>query len=366
MEISADSSSASLELAGEVRARYEPKVGFRVGGKILRRLVNVGERVKAGTVIAELDATDYRLAVDSLAAQLKSAQADLAFAEDDQQRYQELREQQLVSGAEFDRHETLTRTLRERVRNLRAQLEQAKNQVAYTRLVADHEGTVVAVLAEADQVVAAGQPVVLLARPEELEVQVDVPEDRHTAVAKAQAIDVALWARPEMHLKGRLRELSASASPASRTYAARVSLPMPPEWVQLGMSATVRVREAAAPRGYTVPLSAVFQRHAEANREARVWVVNPDGATVTSRPIELGPPVGESEIIVYGLSPGQRIVTAGASRLREGETIKVLDSSGFGASPVERQPTTMRSAQSANTATLPIAAQIATQNPDLR
>src|SRR5215467_3292219 len=214
MEIGADSTFPSLELAGEVRSRYEPKVAFRVGGKILRRLVNVGERVKAGTVIAELDAVDYRLAVDSLAAQLKSAQADLAFAEDDQQRYQELREQQLVSGAEFDRHETLTRTLREKVRNLRAQLEQAKNQVAYARLVADHEGTVVAVLAEADQVVAAGQPVVLLARPEELEVAVDVPEDRHTAVAKAQAIDVALWARPEMHLKGRLRELSASASPA--------------------------------------------------------------------------------------------------------------------------------------------------------
>jgi len=136
--------------------------------------------------------------------------------------------------------------------------------------------------------------------------------------------------------------------------------------VQLGMSATVRVQEAAAQKGYAVPLSAVFQRHAEANREARVWVVNADGAAVTSHPVELGPPVGESEIIVYGLSPGQRIVTAGTSRLREGETIKVLDSSGLGASPVERQPTTMHSAQSANTATVPIAAQIATQKADLR
>jgi multidrug efflux system membrane fusion protein len=348
VEIEADSSAGSLELAGEVKARYEARVAFRVGGKILRRLVNVGDRVKKGTPIAELDATDYRLAAVSIDAQLKGAQADLAFADDDQQRYQELRDRDLVSGAEFDRHETTRRILRQRVTNLEAQLEQAKNQVAYTRLVVDHEGIVVAVLAEADQVVAAGQPVVVVARPEELEVAIDVPEDRRSAIANARAIEVSLWARPETRLTGRFRELSASASPTSRTYAARVSLSMPPEWVQLGMSATARVPETTL-TGHVIPLSALFQRQAEANGEVRVWLVNADGATVTSLRIKLGAPTGENEVVAYGLSPGQRIVTAGTSRLHEGATIKVLGASDLGASPVERDPNGTDSRRNAGT-----------------
>ena len=335
MEVGLDSRAVSLQLAGEVRARYEARVAFRVGGKILRRYVNVGDRVEAGATIAELDAADYRLTADSIAAQLKAAQADLAFAQDDQQRYQELRDRQLVSTAEFDRHQTTTATLRGRVANLRAQLDQAKNQVAYARLTADHEGIVVAVLAEVDQVVAAGQGVAVLARPEELEIAIDVPEDRRDALAKAQAIDVSLWARPQAHLTGRLRELSASANPASRTYAARVSLPGRPDWVQLGMSATVEIRGAPL-SGQVIPLSAVFQRHAEAGGEARVWIVNPEGNAVTSVPVTVGAPTGQDEVVAYGLSPGQRIVTAGASRLREGTTVKVLGPAALGAPPADR------------------------------
>ena len=354
VEIGADLGAQSLRFAGEVRARYEARVGFRVGGKILRRYVNVGDRIKTGTLIAELDPADYRLAADSITAQLKAAQADLAFAQDDQQRYQELRDQQLVSGPEFDRHQTTTTTVRERVATLRAQLEQAKNQVAYARLTADHEGIVVAVLAEADQVVAAGQPVAVLARTEELEVAIDVPEDQRDVLAKAQAIDVSLWARPGVRLTGRLRELSASANPASRTYAARVSLPARPEWVQLGMSATAQLRGTAS-AGHVIPLSAVFQRHAEASGEAHVWVVNSEGTAVASMPIRLGAPTGEDEVVAYGLSSGQRIVTAGTSRLHEGAAIKLLGPSGLGAASADREPVSAHWGQSAKPPVLPTA-----------
>jgi membrane fusion protein, multidrug efflux system len=340
--IGAESQAGWLQLAGEVKARYEARVGFRVGGKILRRHINVGDRIKTGTTIAELDATDYRLAAESIAAQLKAAQADFVFAQDDLQRYRELRDQQLISSAEFDRHETTTATLRERVATLRAQLEQAKNQVAYTRLAADHEGIVVAVLAEADQVVAAGQAVAVLARPDELEIAIDVPEDRRDAFAQADAIDVSFWARPGAHLRGRLRELSASANPASRMYAARVSLPARPEWVRLGMSATAQLRNPAS-TGHAIPLSAVFQHYAEAGGEARVWVVNPAGTAVSNMPIRLGAPTGENEVIVYGLVSGQRIVTAGTSRLHEGAPVKLLGPPGLGASPIEREATAQRS-----------------------
>src|SRR4030095_9237915 len=131
VEVRAES-SGWLQFAGEVKARYEAKVGFRVSGKILRRYVNAGDRVKTGTAIAELDGPHYRPAAGPTAAQLKAARADLAFAQDDLQRYRELRDQQLISSAEFDRHETTTATLRERGANFRAQLEQARNQVAYT------------------------------------------------------------------------------------------------------------------------------------------------------------------------------------------------------------------------------------------
>src|SRR5262245_9511455 len=336
MEIGANSSFGSLRLAGEVRARYEARVGFRVGGKILRRYVDVGDRVKAGTPIADLDWADYRLAADSIGGQLKAALAELRFAEDDLQRYRELREQQLISPAELDRRYTATTTLRERVATLNAQLEQAKNQVAYARLSADHDAIVAAVLVEAGQVVAAGQPVAVLARPEELEVAVDVPEDRRDFLAPAKAVDISFWARPEARLTGHVRELSANANPASRTYAVRVSLPGRPEWVQLGMSATADVPGAVF-RGQAIPLSAVFQPHGQAGGDTRVWVVNREGTAVASTPVKLGAPIGENEIVVYGLSPGQRIVTAGSSRLREGATVKLLDASGLGASPIERE-----------------------------
>src|SRR4029453_13284733 len=116
--------------------------------------------------------------------------------------------------------------------------------------------------------------------------------------------------------------------------------------VQLGMSATAQFRGPAS-AGHAIPRSAVFQRHADAGGEVRVWIVNPEGTSVASVPIRLGAPAGENEIVAYGLSPGQRIVTSGASRLREGETIKVLDPSGLGASPVERAPIATLSAHNA-------------------
>src|SRR5262245_8206618 len=335
MEIGAASSSESLRLAGEVRARHEARVGFRVGGKILRRYVDVGDHIKAGARIVELDAADYVLAVDAINGQLNAAQAELAFAADELQRYQQLRDQELISAADLDRRQTVTATLRERVATLKAQLEQAKNQVGYARLGTDYDAIVTTVLAEAGQVVSAGQAVAVLARPEELEVAIDVPEDRRELLATASAVEISFWARPDVRVAGRVRELSASANPASRTYAARISLRERPAWVQLGMSATAHIAGAASGER-AIPLSAVFQPHSEAGGEARVWLVNREGTAVSSMPIRLGAPIGESEIVAYGLSPGQRIVTAGTSRLREGAPVKVLSAAGLGASPTQR------------------------------
>jgi multidrug efflux system membrane fusion protein len=148
---------------------------------------------------------------------------------------------------------------------------------------------------------------------------------------------VSLWARPDVRLAGRIRELSASANPASRTYAARIALPSRPDWVQLGMSATVELRLAPSD-GHAIPVSAVFQPYAQPGGNPLVWLLDQQGTSVSSVPIRLGAPVGETEVVAFGLHDGQRIVTAGASRLREGESVRPLTAADLGAPQTWREP----------------------------
>src|SRR5262245_31118378 len=254
----ASHSAAATAYAGEVRARYESKVGFRVGGKIVRRAVNVGERGKAGQLIAELDAADYRLAADALNAQLRAARSDYELAASDLRRYGELLEKKFISPAEYERRETTANTLKDRVAGLGAQAEQARLQTQYTRLVAEHDSVVVALPAEVEQVVAAGQPVAILARLSELEVAIDIPEAQRAHVTAGTTASVKFWSAPDAALEGRAREVAASADSASRTYAVRIALPQRAPWVQIGMSATVVFASGGATGEHVVPLSAVF------------------------------------------------------------------------------------------------------------
>jgi multidrug efflux system membrane fusion protein len=167
-----------MSFAGEVRARYETTLAFRVPGKMIDRPVEVGDRVHKGQRVARLDSTDYQLGTDALNAQLTSAQAERDFARDDLTRYRELLNLRVISPAEFDRHDTAYTTARERVVALEAQLSQATNQLQYTDLLADRDGVVTALDVQTGQVVAAGQPVLKLARLEEKEIHIDVPEQR--------------------------------------------------------------------------------------------------------------------------------------------------------------------------------------------
>ena len=333
----ADSPGAVAVFAGEVRARYESKVGFRVGGKIVRRAVNVGDRLRAGQLIAELDPADYRLAAEALDAQLRAARSDHEFAASDLSRYRELLQEKLIAPAEYDRRETSASMLRDRVAALTAQVEQARLQTQYTRLVAEHDSVVVSLPAEVDQVVAAGQPVAVLARLLELEVAIDVPEALRASLEPGAAASVRFWAAPESQFEGRVREVAASADSASRTYAVRVALPRREPWVRIGMSTTV-VFPRGVPTGQRViPLSAVFVPQGDPGGASRVWVVGEDDR-VRSVPITLGAPVGASEVQAVGLATGLKIVTAGASRLREGDAVSVLAPFAVGGSLAKHGP----------------------------
>lgn len=304
--------------AGEIRARYETALAFRVPGRVSARQVEVGTQVQAGQVIATLDPQDYALAVHAVQAQLAAAEAESRLAQQDLQRFTELRAQNFISQAELDRRRTTADASQARVRQLRADVARLGNQQAYTRLTAPHAGVVTALAFEAGQVVAAGQPLAQLARSGELEVRIDVPENAADDVKSARSMTIRLWAQPDKTYAGQLRELSPMADAVSRTYSARVSLLQPDAAVKLGMTATVEVGQGAMP-SLSVAQSALFR----INGQPQVWVLDRQAQTVASRSVELGMFNGERATVLSGLAAGEWVVTAGVHKLSPGQKVRL-------------------------------------------
>lgn len=305
MKVDGAAASGSLTFPGEVRARYESRLGFRLGGKIVERRVDVGAAVKRGQVLARLDAQD---------ASLNAAQAEAAraLAEAEAKRYRDLRAKNFVSQAVLDAKETALKTAA-------AQAGVARNQAGYTTLVADRDGVVTAVEAEAGQVVAAGQTVLRVAEGNEKEIVIAVPEGDVEKVRGAEGFAVALNSLPGRSWAGRLRELSPSADPATRTFAARIGVPEADESVRLGMSARVEAKVSRGDTALRLPLSAFFTR----NDQANVWVVDPATQTVTLTKVETDGVAGNEMRVKAGLQSGQLVVTAGASLLEPGQKVRL-------------------------------------------
>jgi RND family efflux transporter MFP subunit len=298
---------------GEVRSRYETPLGFRIGGKVAARLVDVGASVKAGDVLARLDPADSALSASAANAQLDLASADLA-------RYRELRAKNFVSQAALDAKETS-------FKSAKAQAELARNQSDYTVLRADHAGVVESVAVEVGQVVAAGQSVFRVAHTDALEVAVAIPESR--LPEKIKDAQITLWADERASYRGVLRELSPVADALTRTYAARVTLIKPDSRVQLGMTAKVRFvggqPEAPAAR-LVVPLTALFQH----DGQPALWGVGAD-QTVVLRPVAVAAYGEQSAVIASGIQAGERIVVAGVHKLSAGEKIRPVEQKAAGA-----------------------------------
>jgi multidrug efflux system membrane fusion protein len=306
-------------LSGEVRARYETRLSFRLPGQMLARKVEVGQRVREGESVAVLDGRDARLTESSARAQLAQAESQAALAEADLRRFSELRAKNFISQAEFDRRAAQALQAREQAAAARAQASQAANQVGYTVLAAPHGGIITALEAEAGQVLAAGQTVARLARPEELEVAVSVPEHRLQAFRAAGEYEVRLWSMPERTYRGRLRELSPVADAASRTYAARIAVGGEDRSLAIGMTAELRVRAVGESRAQ-VPVSAVFHR----NGKPAVWIV--ENGRVRLADVVPGQIHGNAVGIESGLRAGERIVTAGVNRLEDGQRVADVES----------------------------------------
>jgi multidrug efflux system membrane fusion protein len=305
--------------AGEVHAREETPLAFRIGGKIVDRRVDAGARVRAGQVLADLDAADATLQSEADRAQLASAGSDLALAGAELVRYQDLAARQLVSRSLLDTRQAAFDAAAARVRQARAQLSAAGNQLGYAALRAPGAGVVTQRQAEAGQVVAAGQTVFVLALDGEREVAISVPEKDIARFTVGRALAVELWAAPGTRYPGKLREVSPAADPLTRTYAARVAFDAADGAVDLGQSARVYALAAENSR-MRLPLSALTRDSA---RNA-VWVVDARGV-VHLRPIETGA-YGEDGVPVRaGLRPDEWVVAAGAHLLRDGEQVLPID-----------------------------------------
>jgi RND family efflux transporter MFP subunit len=317
MTVGADTQHSSAEYSGEVRARVESRLGFRVAGKIIRRSVEIGQKVRAGEVLAQLDPQDYKLNADAARAQVAAAATNRDLAAADFRRFKDLRAQNFISSAELDRRESTLKAAQAQFDQAQAQLTGQGNQVAYTTLVADASGVVTAVDADVGQVVAAGTPIVRIAQDGPRDVVFSVPEDKVQAVRVGTTAQVALWASQQT-LLGKVREVAASADPVTRTYS--IKLTMDGKDV-LPLGATVTVTAAAFAHGdkpvIKLPTSALLR---DGNSSA-VWLLDQASMTVQLKPIEIATADGNEVVISKGLEPGMQVVVAGVHVLQPGQKV---------------------------------------------
>ena len=319
LTVGVDTAGGAYEYAGEVKARTESRLGFRIGGKLVRRQVELGDTVKAGQVLAQLDPQDAKLGQDAARAALASAQVSQEQAAADFKRFRELKEQGFISAAELERRETTLKAAQSVLDQARAQASLQGNQASYSTLVADVPGVVTAIEAEPGMVVAAGAPVVRLAHDGPRDVVFAVPEDRvaqlRGAAALPGALRVRLWGSAEP-LPATLREVSAAADPVTRTFLAKADIGRAE--VRLGQTASVLLDLPRATGVTRLPLSAV----AEAQGKTVVWLLDKATMTVRPQPVVVAGAEGNSVVIASGLAPGQTVVTAGVHLLTPGLKVK--------------------------------------------
>jgi len=310
--------------SGELRARYETDMGFRVAGKIVARPVDAGARVSKGQVLARLDPEDAKLAAHGAQAQLASAESDFVLAKSELDRHADLLNKKFISQSAYDVKQNAFNAAKAKVEQARSQAAITGNQASYTNLVADADGVVISVAAEPGQVVAAGQPVLKLARAGEKEVVLNAPEGQLARFKPGQDVAISLWASPEKIFRGRVREVAGGADPVTRTYSVRVTAIDAPADAQLGMTANVAFAPAADSQLVLLPLSALAGDRAQ----PAVWVVDPATGKVQMKPVTVGQFREDGVSITGGLAPGDVVVTAGVHKLRAGQAVRVADAHG--------------------------------------
>ncbi len=347
--------ASSHEYAGEVRAQVESRLGFRVGGKIIKRQAELGQRVEAGQVLAQLDPQDLKLAADAARAQVAAALTNRDLAAADFKRYKELKDQNFISGAELERRETAFKAAQAQLEQAQSQLAVQGNQASYASLVADVSGVVTATEAEPGQVVAAGAPVVRIAADGVRDVVFSVPEDKVAGIKVGAPVKIRAWAQ-NTELPGKVREVAASSDPVTRTYAVKVSIDAkaPPA---LGATVSV-VPEGPGGMGLQViklPTTALRQE----GKATAVWVLDKASMTVKPQVIQIATADGNDVVVASGLQPGMLVVSAGVHVLSPGQKVSIYQPSVVATSTSPAQ-TSSSPSPSPDSAATPAAAASAT------
>ncbi len=322
LTVGVDSMHSGGEFAGEVRARVESRLGFRVAGKMVRRQAELGQRVKAGDVLAQLDPQDYQLAAQAGQAQVTAALTNRDLAAADFKRFNELRDQNFISGAELERRGAALKAAQAQLVQAQAQSKGQVNQADYTRLVADVSGVITAIEAEPGQVVAAGTPVLRIAQDGPRDVVFSVPEDKVVMIKPGSSVDVRAWAGKTV-LKGLVREVAASADPVTRTFTVKVGLEALDANEVLALGTTVSVVPHAFDRSgvqvIKLPTSALRQD----GKTSAVWVLDVNTMTVKLQPVQIATADGNEVVISAGLQPGMQVVSAGVHVLSPGQKVSL-------------------------------------------
>lgn len=301
---------------GTVVARYETPVSFRVGGKVLLRGIEVGSAVQSGQVLMQLDPADLRAAVRAAEAALAAARSEETRAAAEESRYARLLGDGWVAQGAYDRALATLDAAREAVKAATARLSVAGNDLAYASLTADAAGIVTAIMAEAGQVVAAGQPVATLVRHGAVEAEVGIPEGQVDDLDGWSA-SASVWSAPDLWSAATLREIAPVADPIGRTHRARFSLT---DAADLGATVTIRLRRESGTPLTPLPTTALAYR----DDQPLVWIVTRDGAGVQPHPVTVES-IGAEVVWLTGVPDGAAVVTLGVHRLDAGLTVRVVE-----------------------------------------
>ncbi|MDP2962479.1 MAG: efflux RND transporter periplasmic adaptor subunit [Sulfurimicrobium sp.] len=310
--------------SGEVHARREAELGFRVGGKVAARLVEPGDTVKPGQVLGQLDLRDAQLAVGEASAQLAAAKSEASTAAAELARAQKLVAQKFLSQAALDARVNAHDTAQARLAAARAQLDLATSQSNHTALTASSAGVVTYINFEAGQVVSAGQPVVRVAYAGEKEAHIRVGEAQAQQLKPGAPVQIRLWSAPQKVYAGTVRE-AAPAADENRTYLVKATIHQADDVIRLGMTASVAFsRQAAGAPAISLPPGALIQQ----GKQTSVWRVDAQ-QQVSAVPVEVVQFADDGLLVRGDLPIGSRVIAAGAHKLHPGQKIKPMPYESF-------------------------------------
>jgi RND family efflux transporter MFP subunit len=316
--------SPERAFVGTVRPRIEIDMGFRVPGKVAKRLVEVGQTVEIGQPLAVLDEVDLKLQAEQAEAELRAATGVLAQAGAAEGRAKDLRARGWSTEAQLDQVKAAADEARARLSRAERSVELTRNSLSYAHLVADSRGVVTATLVEPGQVVAAGQTAVRVARSAEKEAVVAIPETQVNLARNGDA-HVTLWSDPGKKYVAKLRELAPAADPATRTYLAKFSLPGADDAVALGMTATLTLADPATERVARLPLSALFSQ----GNGPSLYVADAKTGDLALRPVTVKAYEARDVLIAGGVEEGASVVVLGVQKLDPGQKVRVVSSLTF-------------------------------------